>query len=85
MAQAIAAHAGVQGRLRGAPPKRGLLLGCRAYRAAAPAFPAGSLLEVTARAAADQGGFVAFDCALRSGDRELAAATVNVIVPPEAA
>jgi predicted hotdog family 3-hydroxylacyl-ACP dehydratase len=84
MAQAIAAHAGVQGRLRGASPRRGMLIGCRAYRAAVPSFGAGTLLEIAARASStDESGFSAFDCRLRSGGRELASATVKVFVPPE--
>jgi predicted hotdog family 3-hydroxylacyl-ACP dehydratase len=87
MAQAIAAHAGVRAAHAGAQTgRRGMLIGCRAYRAAAPAFAAGSVLEVTARAAtADESGFAAYDCALRSAGRELASATVKVFVPPEAA
>jgi|1185.fasta_scaffold295772_2 predicted hotdog family 3-hydroxylacyl-ACP dehydratase len=86
MAQAIAAHAGVQGRVHGGRPRRGLLLGCRAYHAAAPSFAAGAALEVSAqRAATDEGGFAAFDCTVRSAGRELASATVRVFVPPEVA
>jgi predicted hotdog family 3-hydroxylacyl-ACP dehydratase len=86
MAQAIAAHAGVQGRLQGSGPRRGMLLGCRAYRAALPSFAAGAALEVDARrAAVDESGFAAFDCTLRSAGREVASATVRVFVPPEGA
>jgi predicted hotdog family 3-hydroxylacyl-ACP dehydratase len=86
MAQAIAAHAGVQGRLRGSPPRRGMLVGCRAYRAAVPSFGAGMVLEVGARASStDESGLSAFDCTMSSGGRELASATVKVFVPPEAA
>jgi predicted hotdog family 3-hydroxylacyl-ACP dehydratase len=87
MAQAVAAHAGARAAQAGAQTgRRGMLIGCRAYRATAPAFAAGSVLEVTARAAtADESGFAAFDCALRSEGRDLASATVKLFVPPEAA
>ena len=84
MAQAIAAHTGLQGRLRGRPPKRGVLLGSRAYRASVPRIPAGTLLTVSARMAdSDESGFGAFDCTIRNASAKVASATLKVFVPDD--
>jgi len=85
MAQAIAAHASLAGRLRGLPPKRGVLLGARAFRSRVAAVPAGTRLLVGARLAlADESGFSSFDCTITdSGSRELASATLKVYAPAD--
>lgn len=84
MAQAIAAHAALQGRLKGEPPKRGVLLGCRAYRARAPRAAAGALLKVSARATVvDETGLAAYDCRIDSGTAEFATATLKVFEPED--
>jgi hypothetical protein len=44
LAQAIASHVSVVAWSKGEPPKKGVLLGARAYRATRPYFPAGSKL-----------------------------------------
>ena len=82
MAQAIAAHAALQGRLKGKAPKRGVLLGCRAYRASQSRAAAGALLKVSAKMAViDASGFGAYDCTIAHSAAELAAATLKVFVP----
>lgn len=65
MAQAIAAHVCVVAWSRGEPPKRGVLLGARAYRATQPHFPVGKELVVKAtRAFSDASGMGAYDCTI---------------------
>jgi len=82
MAQAVAAHAGLRGRLEGKPPGRGVLLGCRAYRARVPRAPAGAVLKVSAKMTlVDESGFGAYDCMIEHGAAEFAAATLKVFVP----
>jgi predicted hotdog family 3-hydroxylacyl-ACP dehydratase len=84
MAQAIAAHAGLRGRLNGKPPKRGVLLGCRAYRASMPRAAAGALLKVSAKMTVmDESGFGAYDCAIESNAAHFAAATLKVFEPAD--
>jgi predicted hotdog family 3-hydroxylacyl-ACP dehydratase len=84
MAQAIAAHAGLRGRLRGGPPRRGVLLGCRAYRARAPRAAAGAVLRVSAKAAlVDESGLGAYECSIESGGAQFATATLKVFEPED--
>jgi predicted hotdog family 3-hydroxylacyl-ACP dehydratase len=67
MAQALSAHVGLRGWLAGEPPKPGVLLGCRAYRASAPRFAPGAALRITAQLSyKDESGFAAYDCAISS-------------------
>jgi predicted hotdog family 3-hydroxylacyl-ACP dehydratase len=80
MAQTAAAHAG--GRRRGGPPGFGYLLGTRRYTCQAPAFPAGAVLEVEARAVDPDGsGLAAYDCELRQDGAVLARAILKVFEP----
>jgi predicted hotdog family 3-hydroxylacyl-ACP dehydratase len=85
MAQAAAALAGLNGKkTTGVPPRPGVLLGTRAYRAAAGSFPQGARLLVSARLAqADESGFAAYDCAIRGPDGTLAEATLKVFAPAD--
>jgi predicted hotdog family 3-hydroxylacyl-ACP dehydratase len=84
MAQAIAAHAGLQGRVKGGPPKRGVLLGCRAYRANMPRVASGTLLKVSAKMILiDQSGFGAYDCTIESPSAEFASATLKIFEPED--
>jgi predicted hotdog family 3-hydroxylacyl-ACP dehydratase len=84
MAQAIAAHAGLRGRMNGKPPKRGVLLGCRAYRARMSRAAPGTVLKVSAKMTlVDESGFGAYDCMIEHGAAEFAAATLKVFVPDD--
>lgn len=84
MAQAIAAHAGLQGRRLGKPARPGVLLGTRAYRADSPSFPAGERLLVSARlSGADESGFGAYDCSIRGPAGPLASATLKIFAPAD--
>ena len=85
MAQAIAAHAALRGRLKGKPPRRGVLLGTRAFRARVSSLRPDTLLQVFARAAqTDESGFSAFDCTIRNNrSEELASATLKVFEPED--
>lgn len=81
MAQAIAAHAGLNSLREGAPPRKGMLLGTRRYEASVSWFTEGSELEVEARRefGEDAGGVAACVCRIRSGGRELANATLIIM------
>jgi predicted hotdog family 3-hydroxylacyl-ACP dehydratase len=84
MAQTLSAHVGLKSRLLGKPPKPGVLLGCRAYRASGPAFPPGAALCITARLSyRDESGFAAYDCAIRSACGLAVSATLKVYEPAD--
>jgi predicted hotdog family 3-hydroxylacyl-ACP dehydratase len=84
MAQALAAHVGLRGWRAGKPPKPGVLLGCRMYRAAAPRFAPGAALRVTARLSyMDESGFGAYDCTISGASAQLASATLKVYEPTD--
>ena len=80
MAQAIAAHVSVVAWSKGEPPKKGVLLGARAYRATRPYFAVGSELIVKAtRAFSDETGMGAYDCIIEHA----AKARILVFEPPD--
>jgi len=69
---------------RGEPPKKGVLLGARAYRATRPHFPAGSRLKVKAvRAFSDESGMGAYDTSIELEGAEVAKARILVFEPPD--
>ena len=80
MAQAAAACAGMEARLGDSAPRRGMLVGCRAYRAASPSFS--GVLEIKAsRTASDESGFSLFDCSVTASSGEaLATGTIQVLL-----
>ena len=80
MAQAIAAHAGLEARLRGERAPVGLLLGTRAYRTALTEFPLGVTLTITVEPVAVEVLLGSFQCSIAS-DRVIATAAVNVYRP----
>ena len=80
MAQAIAAHVSIVAWSKGEPPKKGVLLGARAYRATRPYFAVGSELIVKAtRAFSDDSGMGAYDCTIENA----AKARILVFEPPD--
>jgi len=80
MAQAIAAHVSIVAWSKGEPPKKGVLLGARAYRATQPYFAVGSELIVKAtRAFSDETGMGAYDCTIENA----AKARILVFEPPD--
>lgn len=80
MAQAIAAHVSIVAWSKGEPPKKGVLLGARAYRATQPYFAVGSELIVKAtRAFSDDSGMGAYDCTIENR----AKARILVFEPPD--
>ncbi|HET7364951.1 MAG TPA: beta-hydroxyacyl-ACP dehydratase [Burkholderiales bacterium] len=84
MAQAIAAHVGLVARSHGKPPKAGVLLGTRQYRALEPRFKAGSEILITARLTyRDETGLGAYDSTIALNGAEVATASVNVYEPPD--
>ena len=82
MAQAVAAHAGLQARQRGEPPAIGYLLGTRSYLCEAETFPVGEKLTVHVESLFVEMALGAFACRVES-DRPLATATVNVYQPED--
>lgn len=84
MAQAIATHVGVVAWSKGEPPKKGVLLGARSYRATQPYFAAGSELTVTAiKAFSDDSGMGAYDATIELAGAEAARARIIVFEPPD--
>jgi predicted hotdog family 3-hydroxylacyl-ACP dehydratase len=84
MAQAIAAHVGLVARSHGKPPKAGVLLGTRQYRATQARFPAGAELIVSARMTyRDESGLGSYDSTITLGNARVATARVNVYEPPD--
>lgn len=82
MAQAVAAHAGLQGRQRGEPPKIGFLLGTRAYRCDVECFAIGETLTVHVEALFAEMGLGAFSCRIET-EKTVATATINVYQPED--
>jgi predicted hotdog family 3-hydroxylacyl-ACP dehydratase len=84
IAQAIGAHVGVVAWSKGEPPKRGVLLGARSYRAKHAHFAAGKALAVKAvRAFVDASGMGAYEGTISLGGDEIAAARIMVYQPPD--
>jgi predicted hotdog family 3-hydroxylacyl-ACP dehydratase len=82
MAQAVAAHAGAEARLRGARPAVGFLVGTRAYRSDVAEFPLGSRLTITVQPIWSDGAFATFDCAIGlGGAAAVATAVINAYLP----
>lgn len=84
MAQAAAAYAGMEarrgGRIGHTQPRRGMLVGCRAYRATSPSF-SGVLNVKASRTASDESGFSLFDCSVTTSSGEaLATGTIQVLI-----
>ena len=80
MAQAIAAHAGYEARLRGEPLAIGFLLGTRDYRCDVREFPLGATLTITVEPLLAEGRLGAFRCSI-AADAVVATAVVNVYRP----
>jgi len=82
MGQAVAAYAGLQARAQGEPVKIGFLVGTRRYVSRWPRFPLGSRLRIHVRHECEAGnGLSAFACRITCGDKEVAAADLNVFQP----
>ena len=62
-------------RARGEPPKCGVLLGAKRYRASASAFARGERVRIFAEQTySDENGFAVYDCRIDGAHGELAAA-----------
>jgi predicted hotdog family 3-hydroxylacyl-ACP dehydratase len=82
MAQTVATHVGLLKRSQHAPPKHGMLLGTRSYRASVPCFSAHAPLQIQATIVyRDDSGLGAYDCIIKSGENILANATLKVFEP----
>jgi len=82
MAQAVAAHAGYQGRLAGQAPRIGYLLGTRSYESSLSVFPPGKTLTVHIESLFVEMGLGAFACRIEL-DGPVASATINVYQPTD--
>lgn len=84
MAQTVAAWAGWQALQAGRPVQLGFLLGTRKYQATQAFFEPGSCLQVHVhRELMADNGLGMFDCRIRAGEHELAAARISVYEPDE--
>jgi len=84
MAQAIAAWAGWKAYRRSQRAKPGLLLGCRRYQSAWPAFPVGTELRVEVVVELEgENGLGSFRCRLEHAQETVASATVTVFQPAD--
>lgn len=84
IAQAVGAHVGLIARSRGEPPRKGVLLGTRSYRAAVSWFPFGRTLEVEAVLSfRDESGLGSFDGSIRLDGAPLARAGLTVYEPED--
>lgn len=84
MAQAIAAWAGWQSRLREASPQIGFLLGCRRYVSDRNAFVSGETLHIhVARQFQADNGLGQFDCRIEIENSIVATAALTVFEPPD--
>ena len=82
MAQAIAAYAGLQDRLKGEKPKIGLLLGSRKYICTSDYFTIGQTLSLTVNLELEaDNGLNVCQCVLKGQGVE-ASASLNVFKPP---
>ncbi|HET7921531.1 MAG TPA: 3-hydroxydecanoyl-ACP dehydratase [Gammaproteobacteria bacterium] len=80
MAQAIAAHAGLNGRREQRAPRAGMLLGTRRYRATSAWFSDSMQLDVFAqREFGDSGGLAACACRIECAGRLLAEASIIIV------
>jgi len=79
MAQTMAAMAGVHARLADRPPRVGLLVATREYRAQVPFFEAGQVLRVHARQVLfDPNGLSVVECTLKDANTQLELACASL-------
>ena len=84
IAQAVGAHVGLLARSRGEPPRKGVLLGTRAYRSRLSWFPFGEPLTVEALLTFhEQAGLGSFDGTIALAGAEVARASVTVYEPED--
>lgn len=84
MAQAIAAHASLMARKKNAAPKKGVLLGSRAFKSALPRFAPGSVLRIFVKLIfRDESGLGAYDCGISTRDGDVVSATLKVFEPAD--
>ncbi|TWT13689.1 3-hydroxylacyl-ACP dehydratase [Reyranella sp. CPCC 100927] len=84
MAQACAAFVGVEAMLAGVPPRIGLLLGARGFRAVRPRFVEGERLTVESNLVFRDEQVGVFDCDVRSGEEVPVMARLTVFQPANA-
>jgi predicted hotdog family 3-hydroxylacyl-ACP dehydratase len=84
MAQAVVAHVSLLARRIGMPPKAGVLLGTKAFRANVPRFLVDAELVIAAhRMFVDASGLGAYDCVIMCGGNSVAHATLKVYEPAD--
>jgi predicted hotdog family 3-hydroxylacyl-ACP dehydratase len=84
IAQAVGAHVGLIARSRGEPPKKGVLLGTRAYRSRLASFPFGAPLRIEALLTfRDETGLGSFDGSIALEGAEVAKASLTVYEPED--
>ena len=82
MAQTVAAHVALIKRMKGLPPKMGILLGTRKYHSEVESFIAGDILKIrVVQLFMDSGGMGAYECSIASGEMVRATALLKVFEP----
>lgn len=83
MAQALAAHAGLESLEQGVAPRVGFLVGCRRLELSGESYPVGQELLVKARRLWKEGEMAVCECELldRRSGRVLAKGNLNVFMP----
>lgn len=82
LAQGIAAYAGLRARKQGKAVTIGFLVSTRKYESRLPTFPVGSHLTIRVEHEYEaDDGLSVFNCRMRSGDDEVASATITVFQP----
>jgi predicted hotdog family 3-hydroxylacyl-ACP dehydratase len=81
MAQAVAAHTGIQAKLAGEPIKIGFLLGTRRYTSTVGRFAVGTMLTIQVTKIIQDNELSVFDCKIHATDIEIIA-SLTVYQPP---
>jgi predicted hotdog family 3-hydroxylacyl-ACP dehydratase len=84
MAQGVAAHVALAKRERGLPPKLGMLLGTKRYRAHRASFATEETLRIEVRELfLDESGLGAYECGIVAAGACAAEATLKVYEPAD--
>lgn len=82
MAQAIAAHIGLENQQRGGPVRPGMLIGCKSFEILAPGLGISEKFCVRAETIyRDDNGFAAYDCVVSGTAGAMAKATLKAYQP----
>ncbi len=81
MAQSIAAYSGIKARAEGGAVKIGYLASARNMTLQTTGFEVGEKLEIEAKLVYDEAPMAVFDCQIKTNEKTVAAARLNVYQP----